>query len=684
MAMKAESSTRRSAADNGGLYNVASRVSQSRSEKEAQPRVRGSTPPVQNNAGATGVHTSPAMFADADALKGEAHKDLDKREFDIMDYYKTEGIMQFIGRSSIFGNTTLLVIFMNALWIGIEMDMNKADQLSDAEWYFQLGEYFFFFYFSFEWIVRFGALQRKLDGLRDKWFVFDTGLVTLMVTETALMPLILVIATAASGGDSGGGGESGMGNLSMLRMFRLLRLTRMVRFMRAVPELVTLLKSMTIALRSVLSTLCLLVIFMYIFSIIFRSQLKSDDEYLLEKFGRIPNAMWTLLMSGAFMDSITVCANTLLEESPLLTIVFIMFIFLASFTVLNMLIGLLCEVVTAVAAAEKEKAIVVYVKSRLFDVLESLDADKSGTISKDEFDALLAIPEAVQALDELGVDVPNLVSLSKHLFEADEISRMGIEGVEKEHKHKGEEDDGTVKKHSLSTDELETRSWEEDEEGNTQALTFADFLEMVIRLRADNRPSVLDVVDLRKLVLKSQRQVLGQVGGLEKMNLKLSADMQDVSATLDKFCTQHRALLLGVPLARCPLGQAEAPGGEHNPSGHDRTMSLDERSTSLDEVMPIPAESDANGAGGGNSSTGPGRPPPMATESPRQLQELPFDEWADCPETAPVQPLSSCTAGSQDRLMFSSPAFSPHSAANALRANSGDGDSNSDCMDSDT
>merc|ERR1719210_951790 len=105
--------------------------------------------------------------------------------------------------------------------------------------------------------------------------------------------------------------------------------------------------------------------------------------------------------------------------------------------VLNMLIGGLCAVVTAVAAAEKEKALVNYVKSKLFDVLHRLDEDQNGTISKSEFDQLVHIPEAVTALNELGVDVQNLMSLADFLFEVDEV-----DDVKKTHNSQEKADSG--------------------------------------------------------------------------------------------------------------------------------------------------------------------------------------------------------------------------------------------------
>merc|ERR1712226_13484 len=140
--------------------------------------------------------------------------------------------------------------------------------------------------------------------------------------------------------------------------------------------------------------------------------------------------------------------------------VFIIFVLLASLMVLNMLIGMLCAVVTAVAAQEKEKVLVTYVKSKLMSVLEKLDEDKNGTISKDEFEQLVHVPEAVRALEDLGVDVPNLTSLADHLFEEDGAD----EGKKDQEK----------KEPSLREDGENVSADAEEEEDEGKSMTFAE------------------------------------------------------------------------------------------------------------------------------------------------------------------------------------------------------------------
>ena len=50
-------------------------------------------------------------------------------------------------------------------------------------------------------------------------------------------------------------------------------------------------------------------------------------------------------------------------------------------------------------------------------VLDDLDEDKSQTITKKEFDSLITKRRVVEALQLVGVDVVNLISLSDFLFE---------------------------------------------------------------------------------------------------------------------------------------------------------------------------------------------------------------------------------------------------------------------------
>merc|ERR1719353_2853563 len=148
-----------------------------------------------------------------------------------------------------------------------------------------------------------------------------------MILETWIMPVVKSYQTDE-------GENSQLSQLSILRLLRLLRLTRMVRLMRAGPELVTLIKGMAKAGRSVGSTLLLLIIVLYVFGIIFAGMLGNvppeECPACRQMFGDITKSMFTLFLAGMLLA-------------------FLIYVLMSSFTILNMLIGVLCEVVSAVA-----------------------------------------------------------------------------------------------------------------------------------------------------------------------------------------------------------------------------------------------------------------------------------------------------------------------------------------------
>merc|ERR1719506_3591226 len=99
--------------------------------------------------------------------------------------------------------------------------------------------------------------------------------------------------------------------------------------------------------------------------------------------------------------------------------IFYLFVLLSALTVMNMLIGVLCEVVSAVSETEKESLTVQFVKETLQEVMKhsGLDEDGDGEISKDEFCKILEIPKACALLAEVGVDVMGLIDITDFLFE---------------------------------------------------------------------------------------------------------------------------------------------------------------------------------------------------------------------------------------------------------------------------
>jgi hypothetical protein len=366
------------------------------------------------------------------------------------------------------------VIALNAVWIAVDTDFNDSEMLIDAHPVFIVAENAFCLYFSMEWAFRFFAFKLKRSGLKDGWFMFDSLLVFTMVLETWVMTLITLILGGADG--------SGMGNASILRFFRLFRLSRLARIarlLRAIPELMVLIKGMTVALRSVGFTILLLGFIIYIFAIAF-VQLLKDSDVGDEIFPKVHNGMNALLLEGVMPDQ-GEFVEAIAEEGFIYRVLILFYIFISSLTLMNMLIGVLCEVVSVVSSVEKEALLVNYVKGTLLNMLEStgLDADGDQILTKYEFEALLNNATAAKALTDVGVDVVGLVDFTDFIFK-----------------------DG-------------------------RALSFPDFMELILHLRGSNTSTVKDLVDLRQMMVSEIEKIMARQNDMIMIIEDMMGDLEN-------------------------------------------------------------------------------------------------------------------------------------------------------------
>jgi len=394
-----------------------------------------------------GTPSYSRVFLDTEEMKQRVKDALAKPSYSVFDFYYKTGVFQWLAKSQSFETATLFIIGFNALWLAHDTNSNKSSSLLDARLDFQVAEIFFCTYYSLEWFIRFMAFERKCNCLRDGWFVFDSILVFMMVGETFVMTMLLLIVS------QDGPTTFGFGNAGILRLFRLLRLTRMARMLRSMPELMILIKGMAAATTSVFFIMCLQLILLYVFAIAF-TQLAADTNMGLYYFPNVLHSMYTLLLYGTFLDNLSQFCDEVAAESSLCLALIFVFVLLSACTVLNMLIGILCEVVTTVTAVEKEEMTVMFVTNKLQKVLKKLDSNNDGQLSKAEFERILEVPEAARALEEVGVDPVSVADFGNFIF---------------------------------------------GEEGTTD-LDFSKFMEVLLTLRADNKCTLRDIISLRQQV----------------------------------------------------------------------------------------------------------------------------------------------------------------------------------------
>merc|ERR1719446_45608 len=135
-----------------------------------------------------------------------------------------------------------------------------------------------------------------------------------------------------------------------------------------------------------------------------------------------------LFIGGTLLDDATSAIIPFYDKEYYgMVIVFFLFILLASFTILNMLIGVLCEVVSKTAEEESEKAKIAEVEEKIGDVYKEIDKDGSGMISREEFDLLQENEVVKDALRDLGIEPKHVFALADSLFNVDDDEELEAE-----------------------------------------------------------------------------------------------------------------------------------------------------------------------------------------------------------------------------------------------------------------
>jgi len=389
--------------------------------------------------------SSRQIFANADQMKEQVQQAILQPDYDVRELYKTEGCFQAVARSSIFDICGLTLIMLNAVWLGIETDLNEKALLVDADPPFIIVENFFCTCFCAELLIKFMAFSRKTDVLKDSWFVFDSVLVCFMAAETWLLSILVWVTAGSLTANS-----SSTSVLRVVRLFRMTRAARVARVLKAVPELMVIGHGIVIVARTVVVIFCVLFLVIYTFAIVF-TQLGKGTELEKRLCPDMLTTMGTLLLGGILPD----IAPTTLEmatEHFFFGACFFIFVLMAYVMIMNMLIGVLVEVVAVVASVEKEKNQVASVKRVLQKWAPEADMDGDNLFGVSEFKRMLNHAGCAKDLNDVGVDA---VALIDH---ADFVYR------------------------------------------NKTELTFAELLAVVLGLRGRNDPKVQDLVQLRKFL----------------------------------------------------------------------------------------------------------------------------------------------------------------------------------------
>jgi len=327
-------------------------------------------------AGATKTLSKSADKALAENLAGAGNLD----EFKVLESLEAHADKGrnalFKPASSIFGRiithrffdvVSCSLVVLNAIWIGID---------TDAPGTFAFLTHVFCFCFTVELMLRFLGYQQLVSYFTDpenkRMNLFDLVLVLMLLIETYGFLLIF--------------GED-QPDLPAFSLLRLLRLARLMKLLRSMPEIAIMVKSLAAALRSAGMTICLAILIIYVFSIILTQWAslhvqRSSCEGIFcmtNSFGTIPKSFLSLTQILCF-DNAFALIKAVLDESFVYGSLTLVFIVVAALTLLNILIGIICQIITDTKEEEYRKI----GEERINEIIMMLDLDASGRLSSEE------------------------------------------------------------------------------------------------------------------------------------------------------------------------------------------------------------------------------------------------------------------------------------------------------------
>ena len=164
----------------------------------------------------------------------------------------------------------------------------------------------------------------------------------------------------------------------------------------------------------------------YAFAIILR-QLTDGSSTGTSFFASVPESMNTLLLPAVFGANAEVI-NAVSNGNPELWPIMVLFMALVSVTIMYMLLGVLVDVIGAVASSEKQKIEMTYIVSQLREELEKLSiVPEDMQLGQVEFQQLVLEPGIVRVMHDTGVNVEVLAEMLDLVWEdAFKVQKVGF------------------------------------------------------------------------------------------------------------------------------------------------------------------------------------------------------------------------------------------------------------------
>lgn len=254
-----------------------------------------------------------------------------------------EKIAHFI-RTPFFHHTILVVIIINAVVIGLKTSAGIEARFGDVMDFINL---ICLAIFIVESVLR--IYVHRFKFFRRGWDMFD-----LLIVLLSLLPESHVIST-----------------------FRFFRVFRVLRMITIIPKIQLITQVLLRTLSSVFSIGLLLMIVFYVYAVITTTLYGKDFP---EWFGTIGDSFYTLFQIMTFESWSMSITRPIMELHPYAWVVFISFLIVATYIMLNIVIGIIVDSIGDIKAGklqaeddEDEDEVVLALSTQIKELKQQLD-----------------------------------------------------------------------------------------------------------------------------------------------------------------------------------------------------------------------------------------------------------------------------------------------------------------------
>jgi len=333
--------------------------------------------------------------------------------FDLPTVEEPQSKIARLVHSSWFEGLVCFFIVANSILFGVETQYMAQKQLAEPTSSFAAVTLMFTCFFTAELFLRVAA-EMRMFFLSSEWLwnTLDTVIVAVSIVE-------LVLNTA--------GLDDQLIHVRIIRATRTVRIFRMVRIFKVFSSLRVLVYCVLSTMRSLIWTLFLLTVVLYLFGILFTQAATEHtivqgctNKDLCTYFGSLWRTAYTLFKAITGGLSWEEAASPLGHVHLIWEVLFICYISFTYFAVLNVVTGVFCQ--SAIESAAHDKDMVVQAQlankrlytEQLQDLFSSIDANNRGHITFHMLEECLNDPNLQAYFDALGItseDAWNLFTL---------------------------------------------------------------------------------------------------------------------------------------------------------------------------------------------------------------------------------------------------------------------------------